>query len=237
MFSEYGTEQVGISVEVALADLYGVDIDFAYRSRSRSELIDHISPALSSLQGDLPNVIKHIAGEQNPIDFLLEGDETLSVKSNMREAGKVAPQNIGQPTSSTFWSKLPHLVPEGIDPTKLAYADSAKLFKQVAQARIGTLLTVYWENLFDCDYLIYVYNVLDQNDNLSSIPIVRLYKKAKSPAWDLTRVSFTRSLEEWNESCTVKYDSESIGEFQIHNNRNCFKFRFNLSGLIASNLL
>jgi len=237
MLSEYGTEQVGISVEVALADLYGVEIDFAYRSRSRSELVSHIAPALSPLLGDMPNVVKHIAGDQNPIDFLLENDETLSVKSNMREAGKIAPQNIGQPTSSTFWSKLPHLIPAGTDPTKLAYAESAKLFKQVAQTKIETLLTAYWENLFDCDYLIYVSNVLDKNDNLTPSPTVRLYKKAESPAWDSSRITFTRSLADWNESCTVKYGGESIGEFQIHNNRNCFKFRFNLSGLMASKLL
>lgn len=35
----------------------------------------------------------------------------------------------------------------------------------------------------------------------------------------------------WNESNTVKYSNVSIGEFQVHNKRNCFKFRFNMDGI------
>lgn len=45
--------------------------------------------------------------------------------------------------------------------------------------------------------------------------------------------SFTRlTLEEWNESNTVKYGGITIGEFQVHQNRNCFKFRFNMQNLL-----
>ena len=31
---------------------------------------------------------------------------------------------------------------------------------------------------------------------------------------------------------TVKYDGISIGEFQVHKNRECFKFRFNLDNFV-----
>ena len=168
---------------------------------------------------------------------MLEGDKTLSVKSNMRDAGKIAPQNIGQPTSSTFWELLPQLVPEGSDPKRLSYADSAKLFKQVALTDTVTLLTEYWKNLFDCDYLIYVYDVLTSSNQLSRSPSARLFEKSRSPQWEKSKISFTQSLATWNESCTVKYYGISIGEFQVHNNRDCFKFRFNISGLIEAKLL
>jgi hypothetical protein len=185
----------------------------------------------------IPAPKKHIAGDQNPVDFLLKGESTLSVKSNMRQLGKVAPQNIGQPTSATFWSKLPELVPPGVKISDLSYEESAQLFKQVALTDTATLLTAYWENLFECDFLIYVFNVLDANDNLSSGPSVRVYEKAQSPIWDISKIDFSQNIKTWNESCTVKYRGTSIGEFQVHNNRNCFKFRFNLGGLIDCGLL
>ena len=237
MLTKYGTEQVGISAEVAVADLTGVAIADHYRRRGRPELVQHISPALVSVVKRIPKPTRHIAEDQNPIDFMLEGDKTLSVKSNMRDAGKIAPQNIGQPTSSTFWELLPQLVPEGSDPKRLSYADSAKLFKQVALTDTVTLLTEYWKNLFDCDYLIYVYDVLTASNQLSKSTAARLFEKSKSPQWEKSKISFTQSLTTWNESCTVKYNGVSIGEFQVHNNRNCFKFRFNISGLIEAKLL
>lgn len=237
MLTNYGTEQVGISAEIALADLTGVEIDDGYRRRGRPELVKHISPALVDTAKRIPKPTVHIAADQNPIDFMLEGDKTLSVKSNMRSAGKIAPQKIGQPTASTFWELLPHLVPEGSDPKKLSYGDSAKLFKQVALSDTVELLTEYWKNLFDCDYLIYICDVLTDTNRLSSAPTVRLYEKSHSPNWDKAKITFTQNLATWNESCTVKHNGISIGEFQVHNNRNCFKFRFNISGLIQAKLL
>lgn len=237
MLTNYKTEQVGISAEVAVADLTGVEIADHYRRRGRPELVQHISPALVDALKRIPKPTRHIAEDQNPIDFMLEGDKTLSVKTNMKSAGKMAPQKIGQPTAATFWELLSHLVPEGIDSSKLSYAESAKLFKKVALSNTTELLTAYWEHLFDCDYLIYVYEVLTERNHFSKSPNVRLYEKPPSPAWEAMKISFTQSLATWNESCTVKYKGISIGEFQVHNNRNCFKFRFNISGLIQAHLL
>jgi|694.fasta_scaffold45799_1 hypothetical protein len=237
LLSKYGTEQVGISAEVALADLSGVKVDHLYRDRGRPDLIMHIRPTLASIISEFPTPIEHVAEDQNPIDFLLEGGESLSVKTNMREAGKVAPQNIGQPTSATFWARLPQLIPEGVDIGSLSYPESAKIFKHVAQTRTTDLLKEYWKNLFDCDYLLYVFDVLDRDDNLTDRPRAKVFKKSQSPEWKTSKFAFTQALSDWNESCTVKYESVSIGEFQIHNNRNCFKFRFNLGGLIQVGLL
>jgi hypothetical protein len=186
---------------------------------------------------EIPKPIAHTAMDGNPIDFQLENSATLSVKSNMRKLGKVPPQNIGQPTASTFWSSFPHLAPAGENVNSLTYEQSAQVFKQVAQAEIVELLGEYWRNLFLCDYTIYVFEVLGKYNKLSSQPKVKVFKKTPSPDWQRSSISFTQSVATWNESCTVKYGNISIGVFQIHKKRNCFKFRFNLPGLIQAGLL
>ncbi len=237
MLTNYGTEQVGISAEVAIGDLCGVAIADDYRRRGRPELIQHISTALVATVTRIPKPIKHIAADQNPVDFLLEGGKTLSIKSNMKSAGKIAPQKIGQPTSSTFWEHLPDLVPEGVNIKSLSYAESAKIFKKVALSNTAEALTAYWESLFDCDHMIYVFNVVAKKNQMSSAATVRLYGKLASPIWKESKLTFTQNLVSWNESCTVKYDGISIGEFQVHNNRDCFKFRMNFGGLMKLGFL
>ena len=63
-------------------------------------------------------------------------------------------------------------------------------------------------------------------------------KELKLPNCHRECFSFTQSLENWNESNTLKYsinDTEkpiSIGEFQVHKNRSCFKFRFNIKNIL-----
>ncbi len=237
MLKTYKTEQVGISAEIAIADLTDVSVVEKYRRRGRLELIQHISPALVETLSQIPRPISHTAERGNPIDFTLEGEKTLSVKSNKQGAGKIAPQKIGQATATSFWGHLPQFAPEGIDTSKLSYAESTKLFKKVALSNTTELLTAYWENTFDCDYMIYVYNVLTDEEQLSAGPTVNLYKKIKSPSWDKSHLTFTQNQDSWNESCTVKFDDISIGEFQVHKNRNGFKFRFNFGGLMQAGFL
>lgn len=237
MLKKYKTEQVGISTEIAIGDLTGVSVVDKYRRRGRAELIQHISPALVETLSQIPRPISHTAERGNPIDFTLEGDKTLSVKSNKQGAGKIAPQKIGQATSTSFWAHLPQFAPDGIDPSKLSYAESAKLFKEVALTNTSDLLTAYWEKTFDCDYMIYVYDVLTDEEKLSSGPTVQLYGKIKSPIWNESQLTFTQDLDSWNESCTVKFQDISIGEFQVHRNRNGFKFRFNFGGLMQGGFL
>jgi hypothetical protein len=237
LLTNYGTEQVGISAEIAIGDLTEVAIADSYRRRGRPELVEHMTPALAGIVSRIPKPTRHIAADQNLIDFMLEGEKTLSVKSNMRKAGKVAPQKIGQPSAVSIWEHLPHFVPEGTDAKKFSYEQSVQLFKQVALSNTAALLTEYWTNLFDCDYLIYICEVLTESNQLSASPVVRLYEKTNSPKWEKSKFTFTQNLASWNESCTVKYDGFSIGEFQVHNHRRTFKFRFNVNGLIQAKIL
>lgn len=232
-------ETIGISAEIAIADFFNVPVNSCYRSRGNNKIIDSIKPlvceAFDYYDIDLP--VKHVAEEQNPIDFFLENDKTLSVKTNQRFMGKVAPQIIGQPNSTTFFSKLYAItgydVQSELRKNSLAdtYENRTKLFKHFVFENTGTLLNIYWEHLFECDYLLYFYNILDNNRKLTEHPRYKVLSKIDYPNFDISHITFTQSEQSWNESCTMKYHGKAIGEFQVHNHRDCFKFRFNFKNL------
>lgn len=237
----YNNEEIGISAEIAIADIFNVDISNAYRYRGNCNIINTLKPVANNIfhTSNIPRPIKHIAEGQNPIDFLLVNDKTLSVKTNQRAIGKVAPQRIGQPTAETFFEYLDDtfrfdihsaLKSNGFADT---YANRAKIFKKFAMKYTTELLREYWSNLFDCDYLVFFYNILTPNKQINNHPDCMVFTKSINPInWDKSQISFTQTLNSWNESCTVKYYGISIGEFQVHTNRNCFKFRFNMSGIL-----
>ena len=241
--TKYKTEQVGISFELAIADIYGVNVNKKYRERGDSDVVAHVTPAIKAALANsgMPLPTKHIAEGKNPVDFELANNKTLSAKSNMKNTSMVCPQKIGQPTPISFWTYFSSLIPNGMtldQISKLSYEDSGKIFKKVAFEQTSYLLTKYWENLFDCDYLLYISKVLDNSGTkLSSTPNVTLYKKPSSPKWKQEDFTFTGDLATWKESITVKYKNISIGDWQIHDGRKCFKFRFNIKGLIKAGLL
>lgn len=225
-------ETVGISAEVAIANEFGVDIAPQYAQRADQTIVNQIMPCVRAAfhQNNIPNPIKHIAEGQNPVDFILENDKTLSVKSNQEKLGKVAPQIIGQPTANTYFSIMSKELNcdllfelEGDD----TYENRVRLFKKISMTRTVDVLNVYWKYMFDCDYLIHFYNVL----NSVGLPRFIVFGKAVVPGWDENCFGFSQTLNSWNESCTLYYNGYSIGEFQAHNNRNCLKFRFNMDEL------
>lgn len=225
-------EQVGISAEIAIADIFGVEINSAYRVRGVESIIDSIKPIVLDIfsSQDIPRPSKHIAEGSNDTDFLLIDGKTLSVKTNKQALGKAAPQRIGQASSSTWYNHLAGKL--NIPTIPESYAEKVVLFKQIALNRIDELLAIYWRNMFDCDYLVHIFNVVNKDNLPTNSPKYTAFKKTDSPNWDKTKITFTKnSIKEWNESTTVKYDGVTIGEFQVHNNRDNFKFRFNMSGV------
>ena len=232
-------ETIGISAEIAIADYFGVEIDRVYRDRGDIDVIDMIYPEVDNIfkKHNIPSPTKHIAEKQNPVDFLLEDDLTLSVKTNQRHPGKVAPQIIGQPTSETFFeimlSKMGYSISSELRNYGLSdtYKNRSKIFKHFVFENIEKLLEIYWEHLFECDYLIYFYNILNSAGRLTGNPLYKVLLPIEYPVFDREYITFTKTEISWNESCTVKYKGKAIGEFQVHNNRNCFKFRFNFKNL------
>jgi len=90
----FNNEELGISAEIAIADVFGVKISEDYRKRGSKEIIEKIKLVVSEAfsKYNIPRPVKHIAEDQNPIDFLLENRLTLSVKTNQSSLGKAVPQ-------------------------------------------------------------------------------------------------------------------------------------------------
>ena len=117
------------------------------------------------------------------------------------------------------------------------YENRSKIFKEISIKYIDIIINEYWKNLVECDYLLFFYDIVDKNENISKNPqYIVLRKELELPNWSKKNFLFTKSLENWNESNSVKYinngKSISIGEFQVHKNRNCFKFRFNIKNIL-----
>ena len=237
-------ESVGIAVEVAIAKTFNIDINPAYVLRAESEITDFL------LKGDyirtifkrerLPEPTSHSAEGQSPIDFTLSGDKTLSVKTNKNSIGRTAPQKIGQPTCRSFFNYIEsnnvikgfnlndYLKKNNLTDTK---QNRSYVFKTLSIQNIDLLMNMYWQNIFECDYLLLIYNLEKRANPLDNYRIFGKY--GDLPKWDKRLFSFTQSLRTWNESNTVKYAGISIGNFQVHNHRDCFKFRFNMKGIAA----
>lgn len=224
-------ETIGISAEIAIADHFNVFVNDEYRARSNRQIVDFLEPVIDKAfsSSNLPKPIRLIAEDQNPVDFLLDGEKTLSVKTNQKLQGKVAPQNIGQPTSDTYFNYFSRLYEEFVIPKE--YDKRAQLFKSVTIDKIDEVMSMYWDNLFDCDYLIHFYNFINTDNELTNAPLYKLYHHSIGQNFIKDKFTFTQTKTSWNESNTVKYSNVSIGEFQVHNNRNCFKFRFNMKGI------
>ena len=233
-------ESIGISAEVAIAQSFGVRVNPYYEARAEKAIVDLLLKNDNVKQifdkEKIPKPMEHIAEGQNPIDFVLEGNKTLSVKTNQEGLGKVAPQRIGQPTAETYFNYLENyfdnfslkeaLTSEGLSDT---YENRSYIFKKVSMNNTAAVVDMYWNNLFDCDYYIHFFNLDNYSNPLNNYVLLG---RAVPPIWDNNKFSFTQSLESWNESNTLKYCGISIGEFQVHRNRNCFKFRFNMKGIM-----
>lgn len=226
----FNNEEIGISAEIAIADAFNVSINANYRQRGNSYITDMMLPKIKGIfqHSNIPFPSQHIAEDQNPIDFNLVNNKTLSVKTNQKFSKKVAPQNVGQPTSKTYFEYFSHLYPNIIPDD---YNKKSQLFKEVSISKIDEIIAIYWKNLFDCDYLIHFYNLIDTNSNPNENFNCKVYPYMEAGNFDKNYFTFTQSAETWNESNTVKYHNITIGEFQVHRNRDCFKFRFNMEGL------
>lgn len=220
-------ETLGMTAEAAICDLFGLKKPASFATRVPAALERELMPVVKDAFKQLPKAIKHTGpmsgkrkGEKCPYDFLLEGDRTLSVKTNKRE--KVCPPEVGQPAADTCFLYFGQFLPPG--ETKITNQN----FKQMVFDHIEDLIPIYIEHLFDSKWLLWIY----QERGAYKYRIIP-QEDVKSLPWQRERFSFTRpTVADWNESNTLKYDNVTIGEFQVHRHRSCFKFRFNMPVLI-----
>lgn len=224
-------EIFGISCEIAIADYFDLELNSEYRKRGDIEIEKKVLKLLPDIFENIPRPIKHIAEDQNPVDFLLLGNKTLSVKSNFKKLGKVSPQIIGQPTSKTFFEYFKNQIV--IDVSKIDKSGRERLFKEFVFNNIDLLVSEYLKNIFETDYYIHFFGLKDNKNKYNEeIKFILLEKANLNFDLEKNKYSFTQNIETWNESNTLKYNGETIGEFQVHKNRDCFKFRFNIKNIL-----
>lgn len=221
-------ETLGVSAEYTICEIYNLDKPKNFTKRVLMDYVKNLTPIIKEAFVIIPDAIRYTGEESGgrgkqskcSYDFVLKEEKTLSLKSNLGKM--VCPPEVGQPGSDTCLLYFKEFLKEGI--VKVSRED----FKEMVLNRIEEIMPIYVDHLFDSDWLLWVYekNGVFEQQSINKADINEIQ-------WEKARFSFTKpTLEEWNESNTVKYDGVSIGEFQVHQNRNCFKFRFNMPNLL-----
>ena len=87
------------------------------------------------------------------------------------------------------------------------------------------MLYQYIDNTFHSPVIYY-------NKHKDLLIFVTLKEEIK---WNEKYISFSHNnnYKKWNESTTIIVDNINIGEFQVHNHRDCIKFRWNFEKLLS----
>lgn len=219
------TETIGISAEYAICKVFSLDYPNSFNRRKSEKIVKEILPVIMDAFIHLPRAIKHTGSDSGirsgaskcPYDFILEGNKTLSLKTNIGKM--VCPPEVGQPNDSTFYLYFKDLI-------KGDLVDEI-VFKNLVLNNADKMLPIYTEHLFDSDYLLWIFNKEGKWD-------YKILEKdaGKGIVWVKDDITFTKStIDDWNESNTIKYKGKRIGEFQFHHHRNCYKFRFDFENL------
>jgi hypothetical protein len=165
------------------------------------------------------------SNSKSGVDFYLENNLTLSVKTNKSKSYKVCPPEIGQPSPRTFdlyfskkgWYQGP--------------VDDYKFRKLVRDKRIlSQLLLEYVKYLNECDFLLW--SLYLSTEQIKSVLVSK--SQLKNICFEPNLIQYSNEFTEQS-SVTIKYGLEAItiGEFQIHSARTSLKFRFNFNSLLT----
>ena len=246
-------ETIGQTVEQAIADNNGLD------SGINPKRIDPVllTPMSAIMQCLTPRFAfdKALGAKNTKVDFHAKrgpmGPGTTSVKSSYRD-DKVCPQTIGQTTKERYieYFKIDKgddivlaIKKHFIENPELVCSEMLKclnccdyiihlkgsLLKKPPSlgTLIGSETSVYLDKCKTTHYEI------NTKQSFGKLDIGWFHKSFfEGFIWDKSLFTFTRTEETWNESCTVKYNGNSIAEFQIHRGRNAAKFRFRMKALV-----
>jgi hypothetical protein len=238
-------ETYGNSCEKAICEIFNDEegINSIDEKRVDRKIIEKIKPKLEQFLNE-NNItdLKYMGSKGNKVDFIDGNKKTYSIKSNIKKSEKVCPQQIGQCTRNTFSTKIYHKLTDEDDPEDTL---DNKQIKEFILSNPHKLIKLYYKHLYCCDYLIYI----KDSDKLT----INIYPTSRLDINSITnkKILFTKNNDNWNESNTLKIQIKDIpenlelnkkniskyfvtlGEFQIHNHRNCVKFRFNYPNLIS----
>jgi len=204
------TEDLGKKFEMGICLLYGIPYDgkYKYSMEEAEKIRDRIAPLLNIFS----HQIRHTAKNGSQYDFTGLHDETirLSAKTTKKD-GKVAPQVIGQPSRKKF-----------CDVFGIADTSNLEEIKSYIEVNAQLMLEKYFDTTFYCPILYY-------NQHKDIVQFIRLVSKVD---WSSQVIQFTKTGAAWNESSSIKIGKVTIGEFQVHNHRDCIKFRWSFEKLI-----
>ncbi len=227
--NQVNNETLGITAELLICGAYDLDFPREYMQRYSSIYAAGLRPAIDAAFGHIPRPVEYTGNTSGvrggsskcSYDFLLEDGSTLSLKTNTRN--KVCPPEVGQPGPEAcrlYFEE--YLIGEEV---------TENSFKTMVLNHVAELIPIYVSHLFDSDYLLRLKETSVGSNKFSFTITVR--ETGADFKWNPELFSFSKpSIEDWNESNTVYYDGVSLGEFQVHRHRNCYKFRFNFDNLI-----
>ena len=206
------TEDLGKMFEMAICLSYEVEYDGKYKYSIEEANI--IKERIYKLKDVFPYKIKHIAKNGNKYDFVsLENEDIhLSAKTTKRD-GKVCPQVIGQPSKKKFCEFF-----------RIDLQYNLEQIKEYIQHNVNALLNIYALNTFDCPVVYY-------NKHKNLLLFIKLKENIN---WTNCNITFSHVIKnkKWNESSCIIINNNTIGEFQIHNHRNCIKFRWSFEKML-----
>lgn len=217
------TEQLGIMVEKELCNITKTKFN---TKRKYIDMPEEISDDINATVGnELKKMkMKHVGNLNKEYDFIKNKNKTVSIKTIM-SGNKICPQTIGQCSLKSLNKKMSLNI---IDKTG---------FKNFFLENKSKMIEEYLKGVFCCDTMIIfkfqtgvIYVIEKTNDKLIE------FGKDINNLDEMLMTS--QDINSWKESNTVYYVSknenkkESLGEIQIHNNRDCIKFRFNVNILV-----
>ncbi len=206
------TEDLGKKFEMAICMLYEIPFDgsYKYSMEDATKLSTRIRPFRELFNHNLI----HVAKGGNKYDFDVIGVEGLhlSAKTSKKD-GKVCPQVIGQPSKKKFCSHF-----------NLSETITLEEIKVYITDNLFDMLPIYFNNTFECPILYY-----NKNKNLC------LFIVNERPIdWRTYIIEFShlKKNKSWGESSTISINNITIGEFQVHNHRDCIKFRWAFENIL-----
>lgn len=222
--SNINNETIGITLEKAWCLESNIVCNIS-NERIHIKYLDKFRPIVKEFLNENPEyiAIKHIGNDNKDIDFIIQHNKTLSLKTLKKYDGKICPQNIGQPSYKSFdkiW---------GLDFMGKYENNSERL--EFIKSNINKFLNEMLKNLFCCDYEIIGFNCQKE------MKIYYLKKPTNMNYFDKKIITLTRPnyIEPWNQkkqknseySSLIKIGELSVGELQFHKtSRNVIKFRF-----------
>lgn len=206
------TEDLGKIFEMAICLLYEIEYNGKYKYSLQEA--DIIKDRLYKLKSIFPFRLEHIAKNGNKYDFATINNDVkiyLSAKTTKKNC-KVCPQVIGQPTKRKFCEFF------GID-------CNLEQIKNYIETNVKLLLETYIIHTFSCPIIYY-------NKYKDTILFIKLKENID---FTVNSISFShiKRNKRWNESSSVIIGNNTIGEFQIHNHRDCIKFRWSFEKLLS----